>query len=151
SARNCPGSVDTSPFAVTRTSVRSEIVAARRSTSRSSMAARCSRSASSKDIVDCLRHRRPRSIPRCRWRDRCVMERGMPADVAAIAARLSAIPGVRAVVLGGSRARGTAMPESDVDLALYYEPDEPPAHAALDALACELDDRHPRGAVTSLG
>jgi predicted nucleotidyltransferase len=37
----------------------------------------------------------------------------------AVAGRLIAIPGVVAVVLGGSRARGTATPESDVDLGLY--------------------------------
>jgi predicted nucleotidyltransferase len=40
----------------------------------------------------------------------------VPADVAA---RLIAVPGVAAVVLGGSCARGTATPDSDVDLGLY--------------------------------
>ncbi|GAA1003569.1 nucleotidyltransferase family protein [Streptomyces thermogriseus] len=34
--------------------------------------------------------------------------------------RLAALPGVRAVALGGSRARGTHRPDSDWDLALYY-------------------------------
>ncbi|MGV9254730.1 nucleotidyltransferase domain-containing protein [Streptomyces sp. NPDC003697] len=34
--------------------------------------------------------------------------------------RLSALPGVRAVTLGGSRARGTHGPGSDWDLAVYY-------------------------------
>jgi len=34
----------------------------------------------------------------------------------AIADRLAAIPGVVAVALGGSRARGTAIPISDVDI-----------------------------------
>jgi len=33
--------------------------------------------------------------------------------------------GVRAVVLGGSRARGEAAAHSDYDIGLYYEPDEP--------------------------
>lgn len=36
---------------------------------------------------------------------------------------LSAVHGVRAVALGGSRARGTHRPDSDVDLGLYYEDD----------------------------
>jgi predicted nucleotidyltransferase len=33
--------------------------------------------------------------------------------------------GVRAVVLGGSRARGTSTASSDVDLGIYYHPDSP--------------------------
>ncbi|WP_406392101.1 nucleotidyltransferase domain-containing protein [Streptomyces sp. NBC_00882] len=38
----------------------------------------------------------------------------------ATADRLAALPGVRAVALGGSRAQGTARPDSDWDLAVYY-------------------------------
>jgi predicted nucleotidyltransferase len=38
----------------------------------------------------------------------------------ATAARLAEVPGVVAVVLGGSRARGTHRPDSDFDLGLYY-------------------------------
>jgi len=34
--------------------------------------------------------------------------------------RLRRVDGVAAIVLGGSQARGTATPHSDVDLALYY-------------------------------
>ncbi|WP_338683092.1 nucleotidyltransferase domain-containing protein [Streptomyces acidiscabies] len=34
--------------------------------------------------------------------------------------RLAALPGVRAVALGGSRAQGTQRPDSDWDLAVYY-------------------------------
>ncbi|MEV5884492.1 nucleotidyltransferase domain-containing protein [Streptomyces sp. NPDC052020] len=46
-----------------------------------------------------------------------------PTDAAfldATADRLAALPGVRAVALGGSRARGTHRPGSDWDLAIYY-------------------------------
>jgi len=68
-----------------------------------------------------------------------------------VAERLASIAGIKAVVLGGSRARGTAREDSDVDLALYYDPGEPFAIEALDAAVCELDDRHTSGLVTPFG
>ncbi len=37
--------------------------------------------------------------------------------------RLAALPGVQAVTLGGSRAAGTAGPDSDWDFAIYYRGD----------------------------
>jgi hypothetical protein len=37
----------------------------------------------------------------------------------------SGVVGIRAIVLGGSRARGEASAASDYDLGLYYEPDSP--------------------------
>jgi hypothetical protein len=40
----------------------------------------------------------------------------------ALAERLAGVPGMVAVLLGGSRARGTHTPESDTDLGLYYRP-----------------------------
>lgn len=39
-----------------------------------------------------------------------------------LAGMLVEVPGVVAVMLGGSRARGAALPDSDVDLGLYYRP-----------------------------
>jgi hypothetical protein len=38
---------------------------------------------------------------------------------------LGGVPGIRAIVLGGSRARGEAAPQSDYDIGLYYEADNP--------------------------
>ncbi len=35
------------------------------------------------------------------------------------------VPGIRAIVLGGSRARGEGTAQSDYDIGLYYEPDAP--------------------------
>ncbi|MCC6803675.1 MAG: nucleotidyltransferase domain-containing protein [Anaerolineae bacterium] len=68
-----------------------------------------------------------------------------------VAARLGEIDGVAAVVLGGSRARAAASPDSDIDLGIYYHPDQPPALAALQALAQELDDRHLPDLATGYG
>ncbi|XVV11988.1 nucleotidyltransferase domain-containing protein [Actinoplanes sp. CA-131856] len=42
------------------------------------------------------------------------------AQLTAMAAELMLVPGITAVVLGGSRARGTHTPDSDTDLGLYY-------------------------------
>lgn len=44
------------------------------------------------------------------------------ADLRLLADRLVQVPGVIAVMLGGSRARGDEQPDSDVDLGLYYRP-----------------------------
>lgn len=60
----------------------------------------------------------------------------VPARIAGMAARLTALPGIRAVALGGSRARGTHRPDSDWDLGLYYR--GAPDVAALAALASEV-------------
>jgi hypothetical protein len=45
-----------------------------------------------------------------------------PFDLTTMAARLVRIEGVEAVLLGGSRARGDHLPDSDYDLGLYYRP-----------------------------
>lgn len=50
-----------------------------------------------------------------------------------MASRIAELPAVRAVVLGGSRARGTHRPDSDWDLGVYYR--GTPDLAALTALA----------------
>lgn len=42
-----------------------------------------------------------------------------------IVARLSVVPGVQAIALGGSYARGTQRPGSDLDVALYYADADP--------------------------
>lgn len=68
-----------------------------------------------------------------------------------IAGRLGEVPGVAAVALGGSWARGEACPDSDVDLGLYYSPDVPPDVEDLRRLARDLDDRPLPGLVTDVG
>jgi predicted nucleotidyltransferase len=68
-----------------------------------------------------------------------------------VVARVSKIQGVQAIVLGGSRARGTADERSDIDLGIYYDGKHPFSTTALGAAARELDDRHSDNLVTSFG
>lgn len=68
-----------------------------------------------------------------------------------VASRLMAVPGVVAVVLGGSWSRGAGDANSDIDLGIYYDPAQPPDIAALRALAAEIDDGHSGDVVTEPG
>src|SRR5581483_3620424 len=61
------------------------------------------------------------------------------------------VQGIEAIALGGSWVRGIARPDSDVDIALYYEPDAAFSPEELDTAASELDDRHAQRLVTSFG
>ncbi len=56
-----------------------------------------------------------------------------------ISEQLALCPGVEAVVLGGSYASGTADAQSDIDLGLYYEPEN---RLALESLR-RCRDRRP--------
>jgi predicted nucleotidyltransferase len=73
------------------------------------------------------------------------------ALAARVAERLARLDGVAAVVLGGSRARGAAEPDSDVDLGVYYRPERAPRIEDLRALARELDDRRAEAEVADYG
>jgi len=53
---------------------------------------------------------------------------------------LEPVPGVAAIVLGGSRARGTAGPASDYDIGLYYEPATPLDVTAIQSAIAPLVD-----------
>lgn len=75
----------------------------------------------------------------------------LPGAVLPLIDELQTITSVQAVVLGGSRARGTHLPDSDVDLGLYYVPNHPLDTAELDELVSRMDDRHQKGLVTSIG
>jgi len=60
--------------------------------------------------------------------------------VSSLAKRLSGIPGIRAVVLGGSHARGRAQPGSDIDLGLLYCESSPFSIRAIRELAEDVND-----------
>lgn len=70
--------------------------------------------------------------------------------IAEIVERVSRVEGVRAIVLGGSRARGTHTPDSDVDLGIFYSGDQPFDVATLNRIASELDDQHRSELVSEL-
>ena len=68
-----------------------------------------------------------------------------------VVASVSKLDGIVAIVLGGSRARGTADEHSDIDLGIYYDASRPFSTVALGAVAQDLDDRHLPGLVTEFG
>lgn len=70
--------------------------------------------------------------------------------IAEIAGRLSRVRGIAAVALGGSYARGTQRPDSDIDLGLYYRDGSPFAIQEIKEVADELSDL-PDPVVTEIG
>jgi hypothetical protein len=73
------------------------------------------------------------------------------ALLARLATTLSVVPGVRAVVLGGSRAQGTAKPDSDYDIGIYYDGDSPFPLESMQGAAAALGDPGSNPAVTPRG
>ena len=65
------------------------------------------------------------------WADRVIDD---------LVGRLATVPGITAVVLGGSRARGSALPDSDLDLGLLYRDAAPIDLAALQTVIEEAND-----------
>ncbi len=64
---------------------------------------------------------------------------------------LKGIDGVSAVVLGGSRSRGTHHSGSDFDIGLYYDPECPPDLNQLQTWAKYQDDRKKDSLLTAFG
>src|SRR5947208_14282960 len=60
--------------------------------------------------------------------------------VSSLAKRLSSIQGIKAVVLGGSHARGRAQPGSDIDLGLLYSEAAPFSIQSVRELAEDIND-----------
>lgn len=76
-------------------------------------------------------------------------------DVAAliddIARQIAVIPGMAAVVLGGSRAAGTYTAASDLDIGIYYRDAAALDTSGLRRVAIALDDEHREDALTPIG
>jgi predicted nucleotidyltransferase len=68
-----------------------------------------------------------------------------------IVERLAEIEGVEAIVLGGSRATGTHIARSDIDIGLYYRAERPMNLEMLGRAAAELDDERRSSLLTSFG
>lgn len=68
-----------------------------------------------------------------------------------ITEELREVPGVIGIVLGGSRAKGTAKPDSDIDIGIYYDESQGFKVENIAKVAKKLDDEHREGIITSLG
>ena len=79
------------------------------------------------------------------------MNEPLPQFIHPVVDRLLSIEEIVAIALGGSRVRGNHTPKSDVDLGLYYQPENPPDLLALNHLASELDNSHRINLITPIG
>jgi predicted nucleotidyltransferase len=74
-----------------------------------------------------------------------VKEQNDDSLLARIAGKISTASGICAIVLGGSRAYGSANSQSDYDLFIYYDPDKPINVASLQTVVTDIDEaRIPR-------
>jgi predicted nucleotidyltransferase len=64
---------------------------------------------------------------------------------------LSGASGVVSVVLGGSRARSTNRPDSDIDIGIYYDLTQGFSTEEIAEIASKVDDTHRRDIITPLG
>jgi predicted nucleotidyltransferase len=71
--------------------------------------------------------------------------------LARLVEELSRVPGVHAIALGGSRARGAAGMHSDYDIGLYYQPGEPFDVALLQRVVAGLQDSGGVANLTAIG
>jgi len=71
--------------------------------------------------------------------------------IQSIVAEVKNVSGVKAIVLGGSRARGTNTPSSDIDLGIYYDEHHLLDLGELSKIATRLDDEHRTDLLTATG
>jgi predicted nucleotidyltransferase len=63
-----------------------------------------------------------------------------PEIVRSLVDTIKDVHGVKAIVLGGSWTAGVQRPDSDIDLGLYYQQDDPPDIDRIHKIASELND-----------
>ncbi|MEJ8545069.1 nucleotidyltransferase domain-containing protein [Brevibacillus borstelensis] len=68
-----------------------------------------------------------------------------------VASSLQDLPGIVGIVLGGSRARGTHRPSSDIDIGIYYDEAAGFDVNEIGRIATKLDDEHRQNIITPLG
>lgn len=68
-----------------------------------------------------------------------------------IVGNIKSVSGVKAIVLGGSRARGTNTRSSDIDLGIYYNADHLLDLSELAKVATRLDDENRKDLITAIG
>jgi predicted nucleotidyltransferase len=71
--------------------------------------------------------------------------------LARLVEHLSRLPGIHAIALGGSRARGAAGTHSDYDIGLHYEPGAPFDIALLRQIVDGLQDKGQAASLTPIG
>src|SRR5699024_8145579 len=68
-----------------------------------------------------------------------------------VSKELTGLPGVVGVVLGGSRARGTHRPDSDIDIGIYYDASKGFNTKDVEQSAAQLNDEKQDRLITALG
>ena len=79
------------------------------------------------------------------------MEQSVEHILQKVMEAVQGVPGVVGVVLGGSRARGTHKPDSDVDIGIYYDERAGFSVEHLSEAAARLDDDGRKNLITPLG
>lgn len=64
---------------------------------------------------------------------------------------LKKVNGIEAIVLGGSRAKGSFTEKSDIDIGIYYSDSSKLDLESLNRIATELDDMHRSNLITKVG
>lgn len=70
--------------------------------------------------------------------------------IQSVTEKLSSLPFIEGIVLGGSRARGTHTEDSDIDIGIYYN-QESFDLTAINQIATELDDENRNNLVVPPG
>ena len=70
--------------------------------------------------------------------------------IQSVTEKLSSLPFIEVIVLGGSRARGTHTEDSDIDIGIYYN-QESFDLTAINQIATELDDENRNNLVVPPG